>query len=59
MATCYTCRARDIKPFDNGDGKTRCEPCAVEKYKLDVYLKWGCCALIKAFETDTTAQNSI
>jgi DnaJ-class molecular chaperone len=33
--TCSDCGATNIKPFSNGDGKHRCEKCAVEFYKAN------------------------
>ena len=33
MVKCEDCGKMTNKPYDNGDGKDRCEICAVEKYK--------------------------
>lgn len=33
--TCADCGKGGIKPFDNGDGFVRCDPCATKKYLKD------------------------
>lgn len=31
--TCADCGKENIRPFSNGDGKVKCEECAVKEYK--------------------------
>lgn len=41
LVSCADCGTRTTKIWDNGDGKDRCEPCAVKKYKQSsVTMLW-------------------
>lgn len=47
---CDDCGEEMERPFDNGDGKIRCEKCSVEKYERDCgpLVLFNCKYVIKA-----------
>lgn len=41
LVVCEDCGTETNKPYDNGDDKDRCEPCAVKRYKRSaVAMLW-------------------
>jgi len=39
--TCSDCGAENVKPWDNGDSKTRCEQCSISAYKKKTVMLTG------------------